>query len=84
MLHSTPPRAVEDVLGTKASLYVRHTLPLAQAKAAMSAKNSSAAVVVDDNFSPLGVVYLEDVEAELIRQQLLNEPDANFNRAYDR
>lgn len=77
-------KTVEDVLGTKASLYVRHTLPLAQAKAAMSAKNSSAAVVVDDNFSPLGVVYLEDVEAELIRQQLLNEPDANFNRAYDR
>ncbi|PNH10790.1 hypothetical protein TSOC_002421 [Tetrabaena socialis] len=64
-------RQVEDVLGTRARLY---------AKAAMAAKRSSAAVVVDDNFSPLGVVYLEDVEAELIRQRLLNEPDANFNR----
>ncbi|GIL50877.1 hypothetical protein Vafri_6854 [Volvox africanus] len=73
-------KTVEDVLGTRANLYVRHTLPLAQAKAAMAAKASSAAVVVDDNFSPLGVVYLEDVEAELIRQRLLNEPDANFNR----
>ncbi|KAG2448571.1 hypothetical protein HYH02_006462 [Chlamydomonas schloesseri] len=73
-------KTVEDVLGTRARLYVRHTLPLSQAKAAMAAKGSSAAVVVDDNFSPLGVVYLEDVEAELIRQRLLNEPDANFNR----
>ncbi|GLI60659.1 hypothetical protein VaNZ11_002859 [Volvox africanus] len=73
-------KTVEDVLGTRANLYVRHTLPLAQAKAAMAAKAASAAVVVDDNFSPLGVVYLEDVEAELIRQRLLNEPDANFNR----
>ncbi|KAG2496243.1 hypothetical protein HYH03_005841 [Edaphochlamys debaryana] len=73
-------KTVEDVLGTRARLYVRHTLPLAQAKAAMAAKGSSAAVVVDDNFSPLGVVYAEDVEAELIRQRLLNEPDANFNR----
>ncbi|GFR48199.1 hypothetical protein Agub_g10016 [Astrephomene gubernaculifera] len=74
------PKTVESVLGTRASLYVRHTLPLAQAKSAMLSRGSQAAVVVDDNLSPLGVVYLEDVEAELLRQRLMNEPDANFNR----
>jgi hypothetical protein len=41
---------------------------------------TQAAVVVDDSFTPLGLVYLEDIEAELIRRQLLAEPDANFGR----
>ncbi len=30
------PRTVEDVISTPASLYVRHTLPLAQARSAMA------------------------------------------------
>lgn len=37
-----------------------------------------AAVVVDDNFSPVGVAYLDDVEEELVRQRMLNERDNNF------
>lgn len=71
-------KTVENIMGTKARLYVRHTLPLAQAKAAMLAKGSPAAVVVNDDFSPMGVVFLEDVEGELLRIKLLSKPDANF------
>lgn len=71
---------VEAVIATPAKLYVRHTLPIEQAKDAMAARASAAAVVVDDNFTPMGIVYLEDIEAELVKQQLLNEPDANFDR----
>jgi hypothetical protein len=37
-------------------------------------------VVVDDNFTPLGVVKLTDVEAELVKQQLLTAEDPMFNR----
>lgn len=75
-----PQLTVESVIATPAKLYVRHTLPLEQAKEALAARASAAAVVVDDNFSPMGIVYLEDIEAELVKQQLLNEPDANFDR----
>jgi hypothetical protein len=77
-----PPQqlTVESVIATPAKLYVRHTLPLGQAKEALSARASAAAVVVDDNFTPMGIVYLEDIEAELVKQQLLNQPDANFDR----
>lgn len=71
---------VESVIATPAKLYVRHTLPLEQAKDALAARASAAAVVVDDNFTPMGIVYLEDIEAELVKQQLLNQPDTNFDR----
>jgi CBS domain-containing protein len=59
---------------------VRHTLPLRQAREAMVAKDSDAAVVVDDNFTPMGLVFVGDIEAELVKQQLLLEPDDNFGR----
>jgi CBS domain-containing protein len=72
-------KTVEAVMSTSASLYVRHTLPLAQAKAAMEGKGSGAAVVVDDSLTPMGLVYLEDIEAELVKQQLLMQPDNNFD-----
>lgn len=44
------------------------------------AKGCATAVVVDDAFTPLGLVYLEDIEAELVKAALLGEEDANFNR----
>eukprot|EP00878_Enallax_costatus_P038249 GHUV01043430.1.p1 GENE.GHUV01043430.1~~GHUV01043430.1.p1 ORF type:complete len:246 (+),score=87.68 GHUV01043430.1:228-965(+) len=47
-------KTVEAVIATPAKLYVRHTLPLEQAKDALLARQSAAAVVVDDNFTPLG------------------------------
>lgn len=47
-------KTVEAVIATPAKLYVRHTLPLEQAKDALVARQSAAAVVVDDNFTPLG------------------------------
>jgi hypothetical protein len=75
-----PQPTVESVIATPAKLYVRHTLPLEQAKEALSARASAAAVVVDDNFTPMGIVYLEDIEAELVKLALLNEPDTNFDR----
>jgi hypothetical protein len=71
---------VESVIATPAKLYVRHTLPLEQAKDALLARSSAAAVVVDDNFTPMGIVYIDDIEAELVKQQLLNAPDTNFDR----
>jgi hypothetical protein len=37
-------------------------------------------VVVDDDFTPMGLVYLEDVEAELVKAALLGQDDANFGR----
>lgn len=73
-------KTVEAVIATPARLYVRHTLPLEQAKDALIARQSEAAVVVDDSFTPLGIVYLDDIEAELVKQELLTEPDANFDR----
>jgi hypothetical protein len=75
-----PQPTVESVIATPAKLYVRHTLPLEQAKEALAARASAAAVVVDDNFTPMGIVYLEDIEAELVKLALLNEPDTNFDR----
>lgn len=75
-----PQLTVESVIATPAKLYVRHTLPLEQAKDALAARASAAAVVVDDNFTPMGIVYLEDIEAELVKLALLNEPDTNFDR----
>lgn len=74
-------KTVESVIATPATLYVRHTLPLEQAKSALQARRSPAAVVVDDNFSPMGLVFLEDIEAELVKQELLLAEDDNFNRA---
>jgi hypothetical protein len=73
-------KTVEAVIATPARLYVRHTLPLEQAKDALIARASQAAVVVDDSFTPLGIVYLDDIEAELVKQELLTEPDQNFDR----
>jgi hypothetical protein len=73
-LHSPPGPLLQ------ARLYVRHTLPLAQARAALMSKDSEAAVVVDDNFTPMGLVFVEDIEAELVKQQLLLETDNNFDR----
>eukprot|EP00775_Hariotina_reticulata_P005436 gene5436-5669_t len=73
-------KTVETVIATPARLYVRHTLPLEQAKDALTARGSAAAVVVDDNFTPMGIVYLDDIEAELVKQELLMEPDTNFAR----
>ena len=62
--HLFPPLccAVLSVIRTKTSVYMRHSLPIVQARAALLAKNVSAAIVVDDSFSPLGVVYLQDIE----------------------
>ena len=37
-------------MGTSTNLYVRHTLPLEQARSAIKGKDTTAAVVVDDNF----------------------------------
>ena len=34
--------------------------------------------MVDDNFVPVGVAYMADVEEEMVRQQRLNERDSNF------
>eukprot|EP00195_Chlamydomonas_chlamydogama_P005828 CAMPEP_0202903764 /NCGR_PEP_ID=MMETSP1392-20130828/26154_1 /ASSEMBLY_ACC=CAM_ASM_000868 /TAXON_ID=225041 /ORGANISM="Chlamydomonas chlamydogama, Strain SAG 11-48b" /LENGTH=634 /DNA_ID=CAMNT_0049591089 /DNA_START=664 /DNA_END=2568 /DNA_ORIENTATION=+ len=70
---------VEALMALTTSLYVRHTLPLEQARAAMVEKSTKAAVVVDDNFSPMGVVYLTDVEDEIIRQRMNDAQDKNFN-----
>ena len=77
---SAREKTVEEVMATKARLYVRHTLPLRQAKTAMAARGSAAAVVVDDNFTPMGLVYLGDIEAELVKEELLLEEDNNFGR----
>ncbi len=49
-----------------------------QAAEAMVKKNLKAAVVVDDDFGPVGICYLEDVKEEIVRQRLLNERDSNF------
>jgi hypothetical protein len=35
---------------------------------------------VDDDFAPVGVAYMADVEEEMERQALLNEKDDNFGR----
>ncbi len=125
--------AVESVMSTSTNMYVRHTLPLEQARSAMKAKQTTAAVVVDDNFkvrivtrrhihththtpgysahspavsphqipiSPdlravldmlvcvcvrvmtqvMGVVYLPEVEDEMLRRREATAPDSNFNR----
>jgi signal-transduction protein with cAMP-binding, CBS, and nucleotidyltransferase domain len=77
---SVKEKTVEEVMATKARLYVRHTLPLRQAKRAMVSRGSPAAVVVDDNFTPMGLVYLGDIEAELVKEELLLEEDNNFGR----
>jgi hypothetical protein len=37
-------------MNTSTNMYVRHTLPLEQARSAMLDNNTKAAVVVDDNF----------------------------------
>jgi hypothetical protein len=74
------PLTVESVIATPARLYVRHTLPLEQARDALASRASPAAVVVDDAFSPLGIVYLDDIEAELVKLDLLAAPDSNFDR----
>jgi hypothetical protein len=80
--YASPPPRLTHFLHTplQARLYVRHTLPLRQARTAMVDKQSEAAVVVDDNFTPMGLVFVEDIEAELVKQQLLLEPDNNFGR----
>eukprot|EP00798_Chlamydomonas_sp_ICE-L_P028218 gene28218-31321_t len=51
-----------------------------QARSAMIEKGTTAAIVVDDNFSPMGVVELSVLEDELIKEQMLHDmrPDANF------
>ncbi len=38
--------------------------------------------MVDDNFSPMGVAYLEDVEEEMVRQAEIKEKDYNLGRTY--
>lgn len=75
-----PVDAVETAMSVTTNLYVRHSLPLVQAREAMASGNVKAAVVVDDNFSPLGVAYMDDVEEEIVRQRLLNERDSNFGK----
>jgi hypothetical protein len=35
---------------------------------------------VDDNFAPVGVAYMADVEEEMERQAQVNERDDNFGR----
>ncbi len=42
--------AVSSVMTTATNMYVRHTLPLEQARGAMQDRQTKAAVVVDDNF----------------------------------
>lgn len=51
-----------------------------QARNALLAQECITAVVVDDLFTPLGLVTLKDIEAELVRQALLGEEDPNFSR----
>ncbi|KAL6763955.1 chloride channel [Haematococcus lacustris] len=72
--------SVASVMATSTNMYVRHTLPLEQARTAMADKRIKAAVVVDDNFKVMGVVYLPDVEDEIVRKRELNARDSNFNR----
>ena len=76
-----PVDAVQSAMSVQTSMYVRNTLPLQQAANAMLDKRVAAAVVVDEDFSPLGVVYLEDVKEEIVRQRLELEQDNNFGRA---
>jgi hypothetical protein len=45
-----PAATVEDIISTPARLYVRHTLPLEQARAALVARNSPAAGALCDFF----------------------------------
>uniref|UniRef100_A0A7S0RZ83 Chloride channel protein n=1 Tax=Chlamydomonas leiostraca TaxID=1034604 RepID=A0A7S0RZ83_9CHLO len=71
---------VESVMNTTTNMYVRHTLPLEQARTAMTERATKAAVVVDDNFRVMGVVYLPEVEDEIVRRRDQTKPDANFNR----
>lgn len=47
---SASGNTVESVMSTTTNMYVRHTLPLEQARAAMRERKTGAAVVVDDNF----------------------------------
>ena len=44
------------------SVYLHHSLPIVQARDSMLSQNVTSAIVVDDTFSPLGVVYLQDIE----------------------
>lgn len=60
------------------NLYVRHSLPLTQAREAMASSNVKAAIVVDDDLSPLGVAYMADVEEEIVRQRMAKERDQAF------
>lgn len=71
---------VESVMSITTNMYVRHTLPLEQARTAMRNKNTKAAVVVDDNFKVMGVIYLLEIEDEIVRRRLGDVPDSNFNR----
>lgn len=68
---------MESVISAPAKMYVRHTLPLEQARAAMVLNKSTAAIVVDDAFCPMGVVYLVDVETELAQRKIIMAPDDN-------
>lgn len=65
-------------MGVTTNLYVRHSLPLAQAREAMASSNVKAAIVVDDDLSPLGVAYMADVEEEIVRQRMAKERDQVF------
>ncbi|GAX78773.1 hypothetical protein CEUSTIGMA_g6210.t1 [Chlamydomonas eustigma] len=76
-----PKDAVEAAMSVTTNLYVRYSLPLSQAREAMAARGVKAAVVVDDDFRPKGVVYMAEVEEELVRQRQLKERDNNFNRS---
>jgi hypothetical protein len=49
-----PACTVSTVMNTATNMYVRHTLPLEQARSAMMDNQTKAAVVVDDNFKVRG------------------------------
>lgn len=72
---------VETAIGVTTSMYIRHTLPLVQARNAMASNGVKAAVVVDDNFAPMGVAFMADVEEEITRQNERNSIDINFRRS---
>eukprot|EP00955_Chlamydomonas_euryale_P035869 350255-Chlamydomonas_euryale.AAC.25 len=74
--------AVEKAISVSTNMYIRHTLPLQQARDAMASKGVKSAVVVDDNFVPMGLAFMADVEEEITRQKERKAVDNNFGRDY--
>ncbi|KAG1659430.1 hypothetical protein FOA52_001101 [Chlamydomonas sp. UWO 241] len=71
---------VESAMSVSTSMYIRGGLPLQVALDAMNQQGVKAAVIVDDNFAPMGVAFAADIEEELTRQKQTREVDNNFGR----